>query len=205
LLRNPSAENSWLYLRPWADKFGSKVFSDYEGQESFSLTIYTLVDLPVSAAYYQSVLAHLFRTSWAKVGWAHVPLLGAKPYRRIILPLTILAFVGVGLTFWQNRKRFGKFPWEALLILGLSLATIWGATLVRGSTYLLTRVFIPVARYAYPAIIPTVLVLSAGWLTLLETLERWLRLPGRVKYAVYTGIFIILNVYALLSITHYYG
>jgi hypothetical protein len=44
-----------------------------------------------------------------------------------------------------------------------------------------------------------------GWLALLETLERWLRLPGWVKYAIYTGFLIILNVYALLSITNYYG
>jgi hypothetical protein len=205
LLRNPSAERSWLYLRPWADQFGSKVFSDYQGQESFSLTIYTLVDFPISVEYYRSVLIHLFRTFWAQFGWAHVPVLGAKPYARLFLPLTLLAFAGIILTFWQHRGYLSRFPWDVLFLLGLALGIVWGVTFIRGSTYLLTRIFVPVARYAYPAIIPTVLLLGTGWLTLLQTLERWLRLPGWIKYVVYAGLFMGLNIYALLSITQYFG
>ena len=134
-----------------------------------------------------------------------IGILIAKPYLRIFFPLTLLALVGVGRMFWQNRKRLSQFPWDALFLLGLSLVIVWGITMIRGSTYLLTRIFIPVARYAYPAIIPTVLVLSTGWLSLLEALERGLRLPGWVKYTVYTGFFIGLNIYALWSITAYFG
>jgi len=204
LLRNGSAENSWFYLRPWVDALGSKVFSDYQGQESFSLIVYTLVDWPSSGWFYRIVMERLFRTFWAKFTWGHVPLIGAKPYRVLVL-ITLASIFGVAVGFWQRRHRLRKLPWDTLLLLGLTILIFWGATLVRGSTYLLTRVYVPVARYAYPAIIPTVLFLSTGWYTLLEAPARRLHLPGWVKYAVYVGFFLLLNLYALLSIARFYG
>ncbi len=205
LLRNGSAESSWFYLRPWADALGSKVFSDYQGQESFSLTVYSLIDGSVSSEYYQWVLVNLFRTFWAKFGWAHVSLMGSKPYSRILLPLTILAFIGAGLAFWQRRHRLRNLPWDAFFFLSLSLVFLWGMTFIRGSTYLLTRIYTPVARYTYPAIIPTVLIMSTGWFTILATLEGRLRLPGWIKYVIYAGFFLALNAYSLLSIARFYG
>jgi hypothetical protein len=204
LLRNGSAESSWFYLRPWADALASQFFSDYAGQESFSLTIYSLLDWPSSGWYYQLVGANLFRTYWAKFGWAHVPLMGAKPYARILLPFTVLAFIGVGVAFWQRWHRLAKLPWDALFLLGITILIVWGLVIIRGSTYLLIRPYFAVARYAYPAIIPTVLFLCTGWMSVLSTLERWLRLPGWVKYAVYLGLFLLFNVYALFSILAFY-
>jgi hypothetical protein len=205
MLRNGSAECSWFYLRPWADAFGTQIFSDYAGQESFSLTIYSLLDWPSSGWYYQLVGANLFRTFWAKFGWGHVPMLGAKPYARLLLPVTLLAFVGVGLAFWQRRHRLNTLPWYAMFLLSLTALIVWGLAIIRGSTYLLIRPYFAVARYVYPAIIPTVLFLSAGWLSVLSALERWLRLPGWAKYVVYIIFFLILNVYAFVSITRFYG
>ncbi len=205
LLRNGSAESSWFYLRPWADALGSKVFSDYQGQESFSLTIYTLVDWSSAGWYYRTALESIFRTFWAKFAWGHVSLMGSKPYSRILLPLTILAFIGVGLAFWQRRYRLRNLPWDALFFLGLTCLLVWGITFIRGSTYLLTRIYMPVARYTCPVIIPTMMILSTGWFTILATLERWLRVPGWVKYMIYVGFFLALNAYSLLSIVRFYG
>ena len=204
-LRNGSAEQAGVYLRPWADALGSKFFSDYEGQESFSLTIYSFIDGSVSYSYYQWVLINLFRTFWAKFGWAHVSLMGSKPYSRVLLPMTILSFIGVGLAVWQRRHRFRNLPWGAIFFLGLTGFLVWGTTFIRGSTYLLTRIYTPIARYAYPAIIPTVLLMATGWLTILATLEQWLRLPGWLKYVIYAGFFMLLNAYSLLSIVRFYG
>jgi hypothetical protein len=205
LLRNGSAERSWPYLRPRVDKIFSRFFSDYERQEGFSLTIYSLIDLQVTYDYYLGVLTNLFRTFWAKFGWAQVPLLGGKPYRRVLLPLTLLACIGIGLSFWQNRHRLRKIPWDALFLLGFTMLIFWGITLVRGATYLLTRVYVPVARYAYPAIIPTILFLSGGWLTLLKLPERRLGLPGWLKYIIYLGFLLLLNALSLVSINRFYG
>ncbi len=205
LLRNGSAEQSSFYLRPWADALGTKIFSDYQGQESFSLTIYSLIDLAISSDYYEWVSANLFRTFWAKFGWGHVPLMGSKPYSQILLPPTILGFIGIGLALWQFRDRLRKLPWGALFFLVLTFSMVWGLSFFRGSTYLLTQIYTPVARYAYPAIIPTVLILSTGWITVLASIEKWLHLPGWVKYAIYVAFFSILNAASLISIVRFYG
>jgi hypothetical protein len=52
----------------------------------------------------------------------------------------------------------------ALLWLALAGMAIWGTVLVRGLLSSLDPVpYIPTARYAYPVIIPTLLLLVAGW------------------------------------------
>ena len=44
---------------------------------------------------------------------------------------------------------------------------------MRGAIHLsLLQLFIPVARYAYPAIIPTILLLAFGWLECLSLLVK---------------------------------
>ena len=133
-----------------------------------------------------------------------MPLEGGKPYARILLPVTLLASVGIGLAIWQRRHQWANLPWSALFMLGLTLFLFWGLTLVRGSTYVLTRMYVPVARYTFPANIPSALFLSAGWYTLLETPTRWLYLPEWVKYVIYVGFLVLLNVYALISISRFY-
>lgn len=204
LLRNPSAESGWLYLRPWADKFLSQFFSDYKGQESYSLTIYTLVDWSSAGWYYQTALVRLFRTFWAKFAWGHVSLIGSKPYR-VLSVITLTSFIGVVVAFWQRRQRLSKLPWDAYFLLGLTFVLVWGMTIVRGTTYIFRPVYFPVARYAYPAIVPSVLLLNAGWLSILLLLEKSLYLPGWVKYAIHLGSLLILDIYALSSIINFYG
>jgi hypothetical protein len=206
-LRNNSAEYSWMYLRPWAETFATRIFSDFAGQEKFSLTLYSLLDWSSTGWYYRAIAENLFRTFWAKFGWGHVPLAAAaKPYARILLPFTLMAFIGVALGFWQRRKRLTKLPWSSFFILGVATVVSWGMALVRGASYLLRQpAFFIVARYVYPVIIPTVLFLSTGWLTILWSLEKTLHLPSWVKYAIYIGLFSMLDIYALSSIIYFYG
>jgi hypothetical protein len=206
-LRNNSAEYSWMYLRPWAENIASRIFSDFAGQEKFSLTLYSLLDWSSTGWYYRVIAENLFRTFWAKFGWGHVPLAAAaKPYVRILLPFTLMAFIGVVLGFWQRRKRLSKLSWSSFFILGVATVVSWGMALIRGASYLLRQpAFFIVARYAYPVIVPTVLFLSTGWLTILWSLEKTLHLPSWVKYAIYIGLFLMLDIYALSSIIYFYG
>jgi hypothetical protein len=206
-LRNSSAESSWMYLRQWAEVITTQIFSDYAGQEKFSLTLYSLLDLPSTSWYYRAIAENLFRTFWAKFGWGHVPLAAAaKPYARILLPFTSAAFLGVGIGIWQHRKRLSDLPWNTFFIIGIASVVSWGMALLRGASYLLQLpAFFIVARYTYPVIVPTVLFLSAGWLTILCSLEKILRLPSWVKYSIYFGLFLILDIYALSSIIYFYG
>jgi hypothetical protein len=205
LVRNGSAENSWLSLRPWVETLASRIFSDYAGQEKFSLTLYSLVDWPSTGWYYEMIAKNLFRTFWAKFGWGHVPLIGAKPYRHILLPFTVLAVLGVGLGFWQRRRRLSQLPWDTYFFLGIALGVVWGMALLRGTSYLFIGwAGFVVARYAYPAIVPTTLVFATGWLVLLEWIEHRFSLPDWGKYLAYLSGFLALNIYSLISISNFY-
>ena len=207
LLRNPSAERGWVYLRPWADALMTRLFADYKGQRHFSFTLYTLLDWPSSGWYYRAVATILLRSFWARFGWGHVPLLAGpwlgKPYR-LLAAVTLLGLGGVPLALWQRRRRLAELPWGRLSVLAAATGLVWGMTLVRGATYVLVRFFSPVARYAYPAIIPTMFFLTLGWLAWWHPVERRLRLPGWAVYALYGGFFGLLNAYALASIYVFY-
>ena len=76
--------------------------------------------------------------------------------------------------------------------------------MLRGVHSLTDTIFIPGARYAYPAIIPTLLALNAGWLEIARPLARWLRLPPIAKYMVYFLLFLGLDVAAIASIIRFY-
>jgi hypothetical protein len=201
LLRNGSAEQSWLYLRPWAEQLGLKVFRD---RERPSLTIYSIIDLPSTGWYFRNAATHLFRTFWAKFGWGHVSLSGAKPYRFLLI-FTLAGLLGFFWAFWQRRKHLKNLPWDIMVFLGFALGSIWSLALLRGAGYVFTPVYWPVARYAYPVIIPTVLILCMGWYTLLKMLSKWLRLPDLVMYIIYVGMLFIINFYALISIASFYS
>jgi hypothetical protein len=204
LLRNPSAESSWLYLRPWADKLLSILFSDFPGQERFSLVVYTLLDLSSVGWFYQNAVERLMRTFWAKFAWGHVSLIGAKPYRVLFL-ISLFSLMGIGIAFWQRRKRLTELPWDIFFLLGITFVPVWGLALVRGSGYIFSGwgAFV-VARYIYPVIIPSVLILASGWLVWLNLLEKWLHLSGYYKYIIYIGGFLVLDVLSLISIWSYY-
>ena len=204
LVRNASAEQSWVYLRPWADTFASKIFSDYQGQESFSLTIYTIIDGSSVGWYFRTALETIFRTFWAKFAWGHVPLVGMKPYRTLLV-VTLMSMVGLGIAFWQHRQRLSKLPWDVLFLFVLTLLIVGGPTILRGTTYIFRPVYYPVARYVYPAIIPFLFFFSVGWLAILTTFEYRLRLPPCFKYLLYGSFFLLLNLYSLNSILNFYG
>jgi len=91
-----------------------------------------------------------------------------------------------------------------ILFMGIVLIGIWVQTFFRGIESVRSTIFIPVARYAYPVIIPTMLMLNAGWLEIANLLERWVHLSPRVKLWVYALFFLSLDLASVYSITYYY-
>ena len=199
LARNGSFERPTLRLRPWVEQAVEEII----GEAFFApptVVFASLTDLRSSGEYYQSAAANLFRTFWAKFGWGQVSLLGRRPY--LVLGLvTGVALVGAAfLVSDQLRKRLA-LPWEIYLFFGVSLIVIWGQALVRGAgSFDRNWIFIPAARYAYPVVIPTIAILTIG-------LYWWIRLPEKlfglrrwIKWAVFFGFFLALDVWSLLSI-----
>jgi len=198
LLRNGSMEQSWPWVRPWADVLGAKIIPD-NGRAS--LILYSLLDNPTSGWYYLNTFYRLARTFWAKFGWGHVPLLGHKPYR-VLGIFTFIGIAGAVVALWRKRR---VVPWDVLVYFAIVLIAVWGITWVRGSVYLFLFPFIPVARYTYPVIILTMFVLNLGWLEVLETLKHWFRLPQGTEIVVYIVLMLALDIISVVSILKFYS
>jgi uncharacterized membrane protein (DUF2068 family) len=79
------------------------------------------------------------------------------------------------------------------------MAAIWGQTIVRGPIYIVTRTYFPVARYAYPAIIPSLLALLTGWCAWIP--KRW----WKYETIALLSVFLFYDVYSIVSlISRYY-
>ena len=167
MLRNASAESAGPGLRSWADDLGARLLPDHTRP---SLVLTSLLDFQGAGWLYELSGLRLLRTFWGLFGWGHVPLLGYSPYRFLGV-ITLVGLLGAALALARLWRRL---PWETIALLGLVLLGAWVPTLVRGAIYLsIPQVYLPVARYAFPAIIPTILILNLGWLEL----ARWVQ-PG---------------------------
>ena len=121
---------------------------------------------------------------------------GYRPYT-ILAIFTLSGFIGALFAFWRRRDRI---RWDVAFFLGVAAIIVWGSAMVRGlSSILQGSYFIPVARYAYPAIIPTMLLLNLGWLELIRGAEKYLRVPSKVSYLLLVLFFFVLRYYVTKS------
>lgn len=200
LIRNHSAEHGWLQIRPELAGIFQRLIPSQPGWILGSFS-----DPPNALAYYQQAGAHLLRTFWGKFGWGHVPLLGSKPYR-LLAGLTLMGMAGAAVFSWQQRRKILSPP---AILLGLSLVLVWAATLLRGvGETILVRYSLPPARYAYPAIIPTLLLLNLGWLQLARLLGGWPAWQRLTRNGLAAGLYLltwlVLDGWALWSLMRYY-
>lgn len=201
-LRGASAESAWFWLNPWFERTLSKALSGAFPVGSFDVFLASLQDWPGKGIYYRSVASSLLRTFWAQLARNKVSLLGAPSSYEILQWFTALGVVGAVVLLWR-KARF--VPWAEVTILGLSLVSVWGATVARGGIELLSRSpTIPWARYAFPAIIPTALLLCAGWWEGLNWLGRWRRLSPHQQSMIFITFLLCLDIFALLSIAKYF-
>ncbi len=199
LVRNSSAEKAWPSLHPQI----TYLISEFIPISNPSTTLSSLLNWRVNQWYFRAVIGNFLQTFWAKFGWGHVPLLGNKPYR-ILTILTVIAIIGTLVRLIRLRKMM---PWPSTAFLLITLFLIWGSAFMRGitSTRLLSSLtYISVARYAYPAIIPTVLILNLGWLEVSDQAHHWLKIPPKYLYGIYIAFFIGLDILSILSIYNFY-
>jgi hypothetical protein len=201
LLRNASGENAGPWVRPWVEKITSKYFSI---MPSPARAFGSLFDWRGAGWYYREILQNFVRTFWAKFGWGQVSLslpFTGRPYRLLV----IITLVGLGGAVLVLLRQRSSLPWNVLLFFSIVLFGIWGQTILRGTHSITDSIFIPGARYTYPAIIPTMLVLNVGWLELVRYPERWLRLPSVAKYVLHFLLFLGLDIAASSSIVKFYS
>jgi hypothetical protein len=206
LLRNASAEKAGIRIAAWVDHLGARLLPD---QSRPSLLVSYALDWQGAGWSYRLNLERLLRTFWATFGWGQVHLLGHHPYRWLAFA-TILGILGSG--FWIARRCASPqkdLSWDVIFLFGLLLVGSWGSTLVRAAVFLGSlRLYIPVARYAYPAIIPTISVLCLGWLELFRSIGQGLKLrrySSKTFLAGWILVWIGLDIYSLVSIRSFYG
>ncbi|MFV2044183.1 MAG: ArnT family glycosyltransferase [Anaerolineales bacterium] len=193
-VRNASGEVAWPRLRPWSARLLEGIVPGNP-----DVTFGALFDWRLLKGYYLFSAGNLFRTYWAKFSWGQVSLLGERPYRTLLVA-TGFGLVGAAAAVLTRRRRLERLPWEVMGILAISTAAVWGAALVRGVSWRPENLFIPASRYAYPVVIPTMLVLTIGWYWWMRRFEHVFRLPARIKWVVFFGLLLILDVWSLVSI-----
>jgi hypothetical protein len=199
ILRNGSAESNWIGIRSWFNLLGINYFPNY-ARPSFILSYF--LDWQGIGWHAKLITAQLFRSLWGIFGWGNVVFLGGKPYR-IFLVFFLIGIAGSLLWLWQKKK---KVPWELVFFFSLVLVVVWGGAFIRGISHLpANRLALPVARYAYPAIIPTMLIPAIGCLTISRCFGQSSPKTDRIFSLVYLAIFVLFDIWALVSLVRFYS
>jgi hypothetical protein len=207
LLRNPSAEVSGPQIRSFIDDLGTKVLPD---RTRMSLILTSVLDLKTSGYLYRISIDRLFKTFWATFGWGHIHLIWDW-YYWILGVFSIMGFLG--LLIWLFHRPI-PIPWDLVFYIALIVLLVWGATTLRGAIYLgVSKLYIPVARHAYPIIIPTLLALCVGWVKWFDLLRSnsqntknlfLQRLIYYIPYILFFVFFLVLDILSIISIIGYY-
>lgn len=198
LLRNPSAESTWIRLTPFGEKIFGRVFTAGEP----SVFIASIQDWRGTRQYYAGMLNSLFETFWAKPAVSKVSLLGAPASYNFLKWVTAFGLAGA---FALLLRKFKQAHFSMSFFLGMILVSVWGLTIARGGIEV-TKSYgvLPWARYAFPAAIPTAFLLCAGWWEGLRWLGGRVNLSARAQAQAFIAFMISVNCLALLSIARFF-
>ena len=203
LVKNPSGEQAWLAFRPLLDAQLSRLLPE---DLRISMLLSGVLDWKQTSWYFQATGKNLLETFWGRFGWGNVYLLWPAAYS-LLSGIVFGGLAGVGILLMRRYKM----PENAWILLAFVLGLIWGAAILRGEVYIFApSAFFPSARYAYPAIGPTLLLLGSGYLEWARLAGRWISIPSFVDHKmnlyIITGlVFLVLDGVAILSILTFYS
>jgi len=199
LLRNPMIESVWPGVRPWADNLGARILPDNTRP---SMIVSAVLDPQASGWYFSAASRNLLHSFWATFGWGHVRLPGAFTYATLVL----VTLIGLGSAVLLPVRRNIWTAKDAAAFLGLALLGVWGAAWLRGVIYIfVAHVFYPSARYAYPAIIPTLGLLVSGWISGIGRAAVMFVRPAAVTFVIYFSWFVLLDLFSIWTIVNFYA
>lgn len=165
LVRNGSAEHRGPRVRPWIENPVRKY-----ARRSPSQFLTSMLDIQYTGWVYRITARRLLESFWARFGWNSIGL--ADGWYWVTAGVTVLGSGGAVLwavRSWKNIPLGRKRVWILFVV---TVVLLWGNAFVRPHP-VVPRPYLPVARYAYPAIVPTLLALAGGWWTLCP--RRWKR------------------------------
>ena len=195
LIRNPSAEHAWLSFKPIVNKVYKKRYLNAP------LILATIQDWKGFGWYYKIVSSLLFQEFWGRGAGTQAPLIGHSIY--IFLQfITLLSIIGFGIFIYRSPRSFIK---KESFILAIVLGIVWSATIVRGVFAMFDDILIvPYTRFAYPAFIPTALILCIGILEVLGWICSKLGILTKHLGALFGSFLAGLSIYALFSFGGYF-
>lgn len=201
LIRNPSAESVWPALQPTIDNQLSRFIPNHA---RISTLLFGLFDWTMTASYFRATANNLLETFWGRFGWGHVPIPLPGVYA-ILGILTVMGLTGFGVTL-ISPKMLKDRKW---IVLVLAFCLIWGAALLRGEIFIFyPKIFIPGARYAYPAMAPTLLGLFVGWQAWGGFFRKSIPVSPvdlrRFAHIILALLFLSLDLVSISSILRYY-
>ena len=186
-IRNGSAEESWPWLRTWAQARITDLFSD-PLQYNFLMSPLD----PAGAGHYYELSARLlFETFWARFSWAQVAV---PPAVFTLLAVNTASSVILTLVTWPRWRRWLRF--DHVFVMAMAVIALWALTLLRGTPLLNVLTFLNVARYTYPAIIPALVLLLLGWSEAAVMLESS---PKGLQILKWAGVIFALSL-AMISL-----
>ena len=203
-IRNGSAERSWPWLRVPVQRLILRIIPDMAPYNFLMVPL----DPPTAASYFGFTVPLLFESFWGRFGWAQVTL-PQVVYLGCLL-ISVASLFALLLT-WPNWRKWLSLSQATVLILVFMPA--WVGALLRGTPYLQLTPFITVARYAFVAIVPTLMLILLGW----TEGARWLAARLAIQniscvrlQQLFTGVIVgAWGVYAVMSLLlvmrYFYG
>lgn len=196
LLRNASAETGWPGLRSW---IGNRTIF----REPIVRVFHSVLDWHRTAWVYSREASTLFASFWGTFGWNHLVL--PPGYFYPLAALCLLGLFGASSGLVRLRRKgwlADPATWRILLLLAVALLVGWGETIARVHPVLVTKhISWPVARYADVVIVPTALLLCAGWSEIIP--RRWARVAALV--GSFSLVALDLVALATVILPYYYG
>ena len=195
IIRNPSAERAWLGASEASNVLKLRSYIDP------ALYLQTLQDTQGFGWYYRASISTLFQSFWGVGAGTEIPLEGGYTYNLLKI-VSILAFLGSIL--YLSRWEF-LFEKPELLFLFIVMLVVWSLTFFRGVYWVFYFVpLVPYARYAFPAFIPTVLLISAGLLKISQWMTVRYKLDKSFPRLSFQAFMCSLATYAIFSFGGYF-
>ena len=192
LIRNPSGEQMWLRLRPWAHRIVGKTL-----RRSPSYVFSALEDLPKNGPFLLGLIAPwLLNDFFSAFAWGHVRL--GVEWVPLFQLLIALALIGSVKWLIQTGVRQHTLLWPAVLFLAFVAFVVWASALLWPLPYQWAKIQFPSGRYLYVSIIPSALLLAGGWWAL------WPRAYRRLGVWGWVLLLLLLNVLSINTIRSFY-
>ncbi|MBA3944450.1 MAG: hypothetical protein H0X37_07785 [Herpetosiphonaceae bacterium] len=193
VVRNAGTQRGWPRLRPEFDRLFSRALHQSPAQ-----ILDALFDISYTWPYLVGTVGPaLYSEFFSNFAWGHVRL--QSPIWEIAARIISILAV-CGCLKWVIRNRTAPLPsrGSALLVLAVAGVLVWLLALLWPLPYRWSRVLVPSARYTFPALLPTVLVVVGGWQALWPR-----RLRSLALYLLLLAV-VVLDAAAVATIWSFY-